>query len=277
MKPAIPAAPGLRRQFILICGILCLSLITGDGLLAQRTRSSLRAARQIHAEKGLKDNRYFFYFLNTSITNFGTEEEQRLFKEAIQRDMIAQQLFMKFLFGDSFTEIRRAQKILIDLYRATITRDITDGKKMLNGFAPAVIKGKDHRARHYLHLGYRDREMARQDMEMADNFRENLYSMRLYHYVKAIKEAKHGKRYALFAHIEATIHQGEKLSLGAMNYDRLKELVTLHSPVDVKDYHLLVHTDNYYRSKEDTSFFDRIWEQPNLHDIKEYKEYLEKQ
>lgn len=277
MNAGAPIRHLTSRRIIIFGFIMALCLSAGDDLRAQRTKSSLRAARQIHAEKGLKDNRYFFYFINNSITNFGTDEERQLFKEAIQRDMIAQQLFMKFLFGDSFSEVLKAQKILIDLYRATIARDVAEGKKMLNGFAPAVVKSKDNRARHYLHLGYRDIEMARLDMGMADNFRESLYSMRLYHYVKAIKEAKHGKRYALYANIEAAIHQGEKPALGIMDFDRLKELITRTSPADLKEYHLLVHTDNYYKSKDTLSYFDRIWEQPNLDEIKEYKEYLEKQ
>jgi len=183
--------------------ILLLLTVLAPGLHAQRTKSSLSAGEQRFAEKGLKDNRYFFYFINSSVSNLGSEKEKKIFKEAIQRDMIAQILYMKFSFHDSFVEIRKAQKLLIDLYRQTLKRDIATTKTLLNSFAPEIINKNKRRPRHYLSLGYRDAAVARQYLVMADNYRETLYSLRLYKYVKAIKRAKHGKRYAFLAALES--------------------------------------------------------------------------
>ena len=243
---------------------------------AQRTRSSTSAGKQRNAEKGLKDNRYFFYFINTSITNLGTDDERKLFREAIQRDIIAQQLYMKFLFGESFEEIRKAQKILIDLYRSTLSRDIKHAKELLNSFAPTVVQHGPFMARHYLRLGYRDAEDARIDMVMADNFQEGLYSMRLYRYAKAIKKVKHGKRYAFLSLLESKAGtEKKKKDFRFMSFDELKDLIRDASADDRKDYHVLVHTDNYYRSKDEKSLFDTVWENPQLFEIPEYREYLQ--
>lgn len=254
---------------------------------AQRTKSSLHAGKQRNAEKGLKDNRYFFYFINMSITNLGTDDEKKEFKEAIQRDIIAQNLYMKFMFGESFDEILKSQKILIGLYQKTLNRDIAASKKLLNGFAPAVIRNNDYLARHYLHLGYRDTTDARIDLMMADNFDERLYSMRLYRYSKAIKKVKHGKRYALFALLQNKYAQDRKKGLGPQGvkdkkkefgrhtYDELKKLIAEASSDDQRDYNLLIHTDNYYRSKDAKSFYDIIWDKPDLSEIKEYNEYMQ--
>jgi len=254
---------------------------------AQRTKSSLHAGKQRNAEKGLKDNRYFFYFINMSITNLGTDDEKKEFKEAIQRDIIAQNLYMKFMFGESFDEILKSQKILIGLYQKTLNRDIAASKKLLNGFAPAVIRNNDYLARHYLHLGYRDTTDARIDLMMADNFDERLYSMRLYRYSKAIKKVKHGKRYALFAMLQNKYAQDRKKGLGPQGvkdkkkefgrhtYDELKKLIAEASSDDQRDYNLLIHTDNYYRSKDAKSFYDIIWDKPDLSEIKEYNEYMQ--
>jgi hypothetical protein len=265
--------PPSRRCVILI---ILLSLLFLSGIAqAQRTKSSLAAGSQRNAEKGLKDNRYFFYFINTSITNMGTDDEKKSFKEAIQRDIIAQNLYMKFLFTESFNEIRKSQKILIDLYQKTLSKDITMTKKLLNGFAPVVIKKNDYLARHYLRLGYRDAEDARIDMMMADNFQERLYSMRLYRYSKAIKKVKHGKRYALFSLLETKFSREKKKEFGRQSYEELKKLISDASSDDQREYHLLVHTDNYYKSKDEISFYDRTWDKPDLHEIKEYEEYLQ--
>ncbi len=249
-------------------------LAAAADLHAQRTKSSLSAGNQRNAEKGLKDNRYFFYFINSSITNLGTDEEKKLFREAIQRDIIAQQLYMKFLFLESFKEIRRAQKILIDLYRITLARDIGSARGLLNGFAPAVVKSKDHLARHYLRLGYRDTEDARIDMMMADNFQENLYSMRLYRYSKAIKKVKHGRRYAFFSMLEATTTREERRQLGRHDYKELRDMIEAASDPDRKERHLLIHADNYYLPLEGQSFYDSVWDSPNLGEIPEYENYL---
>jgi hypothetical protein len=258
--------------------LTAISIFCHNGLWAQRTKSSLSAGRQVNAEKGLKDNRYFFYFINSSITNFGTEEDKKAFREAIQRDILAQILYMKFHFGDSFTEVRTAQKILIQLYRAALTRDIEDGKKILNSFAPEVIDKKDYLSRHYLRLGYRDIESSRINMLMADNFRESLYSLRLYHYVKAIKEAKHGKRYAFFSMLEARNPRAVKPGNGSLSYSAMTEKlknIADGNPASFEKFSL-IHADNYYKSPSGQTIFDLVWEKPNLYELKEYEEYIKK-
>ena len=98
--------------------------------------------------------------------------------------------------------------------------------------------------------------------------------MRLYRYSKAIKKVKHGKRYALFSLVEAKTAPNIKRELGLLGFDKLKELIIQVSGDEQKEFHLLIHTDNYYKSKDEKSFYDRIWEKPDLDEIKEYAEYL---
>jgi hypothetical protein len=239
----------------------------------QRTKSSGSSGEQRSAEKGLKDNRYFFYFINTTVTNFGSEEEKKIFKEAVQRDFIAQLLYMKFKFHDSFTEIRKSQKLLIDLYRMIIIKETAAGKELLNSFAPETLKTNDFKSRTYLKYGYRDQTESAIFMGMADNFRDKLYSMRLYMYVRSIKIAKHGKRYAFLSALESRRTPVEKKKNLSLKYDDLMKNISEISP-EKKEFYSLVHLDNYYKSKDPKSLFDKIWESPDLADIPEYKEYL---
>lgn len=258
---------------ITLAGILAVSLCITESE-AQRTKTSQRAGEQVKAEKGLKDNRYFFYFINSSVTNFGTEEEKGLFREAIQRDILAQLLYMRFQFRESFIEVRKAQKLLIDLYGITLRRDITMTKRLLDDFAPAVIDSKDRRARGYLHLGYRDVKGAQINLGMGDNFRESLYSMRLLQYVKAIKLAKSGKRFAFLSRIEVS-----SLSVGARREKRLtegeieKEIEKFAGP-ELKEYYRRVHMDSRYLTGDQKSLYDAIWENPAVQDLEDYKRYL---
>ena len=296
---------------IILLPLLLILLMTP--LHSQRTKSSLSAGEQRYAEKGLKDNRYFFYFINSSVSNLGSDEEKKIFKEAIQRDLIAQILYMKFSFHDSFVEIKHAQKLLIDLYKKTLQNDIDTTMKLLHSFAPEVVKKKSKKARHYLSLGYRDVAIARQYLLMADNYRQTLFSMRLYKYVRAIKKAKHGKRYAFLSIIEtrqmrkspaaiklqirqlykemhgtsdetkiSTLRKEiglikeelalAKADLGYLSFDQLASLIERINSGQ-KDFHSILHHDNYYKTKDEKSYFDQIWDNPQLDEIKEFSQY----
>ncbi len=245
-------------------------------LRAQRTKSSLRAGQQRYAEKGLKDNRYFFYFINSSLSNFGVEKDQRIYKEAVLRDILSQLLYMKFLFTESFEQIRESQEILIGLYRNTIIRDIRITMKLLNDYAPRVIKSKDDKARLYLRLGYRDSAVAKQYMIMADNYREKLYSLRLYKYVKAIKKAKHGKRYAFLSAIQCRLKDKEKvIGLRWKSFDDLEKLLVRFYPERI-EFLRKIHYDNYYRTAGKKSLYDSVWENPDFHELPDYEKYMKK-
>lgn len=250
------------------------SFIKPVDAFAQRTKTSQRAGEQRKAETGLKDNRYFFYFIDSSISNLGTDEEKKLFREAIQRDILAQLLYMKFHFKESYGEIRKAQRILIDLYGKTLARDIGIAGGLLNEFAPRVIELEDSRARGYLHLGYRDMTSARTARMIGDNITEKLYSMRLYQYVRAIKLAKHARRYAFLSQIEISTPRAERRTVNNYSFAEIEERLSKMGPDDKRERYLLIHWDNYYRSRGPRSFYDEIWDNPALQELEDYKEYF---
>jgi len=276
------------KAFIKLLSItLIISLALNSA--AQRTKSSQSAGEQRYAEKGLKDSRYFFYFINSAITNFGTKEEQQIYKEAIQRDMIAQLMYMKFKFHDSFVEIKRSQALLVKVYRMVLTRDIKKTKSLLNNFAAEAINSKNSKPRHYLKLGYRDVAVANQYLIMANHYRSTLYSMILYKYVEALKMAKHGKRYAFFSIIKSRGYEEKKIKrrgpmkfvvyeqLGNLSFKNMMKLVKgITKDKNNQDYYIKIHYDNYYKFHSKKSFFDLTWENPKLDEIPQYKEYIKK-
>lgn len=265
-------------------------------LYAQRTKSSGRAGEQVKAEKGLKDNHYYFYFINSSVTNYGSDQEKNSFREAILRDMISRMLYMRFHFHESYVEIRKAQKLLIDIYRTTLQRDIDNARLLLNGIVPSVFDSNDRDSLLYLRLGYRDLNVAKIYLGMGDNITEQQYSMRLYKYVEAMKTAKHGSRYAILGMIavsESRISKTEPRGLMTafttairsiqdsidefdrrnLTFNTIINKIHKYSPPGEREKYLTLHYDSYFRAREGKSFFDEIWDKADVDSIEDFRQY----
>ncbi len=281
---------------LLLAGIIGMLLCFNENAFAQRTKTSSRAGEQVKAEKGLKDNRYFFYFINSSVNNFGTDDDKKMFREAILRDMISQMLYMKFLFHESYEEIRKAQKLLIDVYRNTLQRDIENARILLNSIVPSVFESNDKDSLLYLRLGYRDLNVANIYLGMGDNITENLYSMRLYKYVEAMKTAKHGSRYAILGMIAvAENKKGRAPETGVyypfsevikalrdalyeyerpnLSFNTITDKIYLHVGASEREKYLTIHFDSYFRTTAAKSLYDEIWEKAEVDTIEDYRHY----
>ncbi len=276
--------------------MLCLiTLSLPDAAHAQRVKSSQRAGEQVKAEKGLRDNKYFYYFINSSISNDGSDEEKKSYREAIQRGILSQLLYMRFFFKESYGEIRKSQKLLISNYRTTLTRDIEVTRKMLNELSPEVFKLKDRDALLYLRLGFRDLKVAGIYMGMGDSMRESLYSMRLNKYVEAIKTAKHGMRYAMLALLSnmekktadapGTIFNSYRATVLAFqsatesqnardeSFMTIKRQIELLAPPESREHYLRMHSDSYFRTVSGKSYYETVWESPSLNELDDFRKY----
>ena len=139
---------------------------------SQRTKSSLSAGQQRHAERGLKNSRYFFFFINTTVSNSGTEKEKGIYAEAARRDLLARILYLKFEFHHSFTEVKKSQLLLIELMQMLTEREMENAMSLLHEFAPAVLQTGDSAAKKYLSLGYRSSNESGKVRLIADNLPE---------------------------------------------------------------------------------------------------------
>lgn len=270
---------------VILCFIaMLLPLPHNTTVFSQRTKSSQSAGEQRKAEKGLKDNERFFYFINFSVSNAAIEDERALCRKAILYDMFAKFLYMKFRFKDSYEQIRRAQELLISLYKMVLTREIEEGKKLLDTVSPGPIMKNDYISKHYCNLGYSNNEQARMYTTMADSYRTTLYSMRLYKYIQALKKAKQAKRYAILAYIAYTdkdkknspINQ-EKGTNEPYIYSYMKTRLESIENADEKNYLLKVLADSYYRLIGDYSYYDDVWSNGSLQELPEYAEYVKQE
>lgn len=252
--------------------VLILLLLFSQSSFSQRTKSSLHAGNQRHSEKSLKDDVYFFSFLNTTVSNTGSEEEKSIFIEAARRDLIARMLYMKFAFDPAMNEIRTAQELLITLCNRLALREIDEATALLNEIAPEILKTGSQAPKKYMSLGYRDADWAKKVMIMSDNLPEKNYSIRIYEYVKAIKNAKYARRYALIALIENRIPPEKKGRINYYNYDTVKKYIDQYIPENSGRYGK-IHFDNYYKVDSAASVYDRVIANPELDNIPEYKNY----
>lgn len=252
--------------------LILLILITLNAY-PQRTKSSLSAGNQRHSEKSLKDNSYFFKFINTTISNSGTEQEKKIFIEAAKRDLISRMLYMKFSFNPAMHEINKTQLLLIDLFSIIAVRENEAAKALLNEIAPEILKTKNKLPQKYMALGYRSADMAEKIKIMSDNLPENNYSIKLYEYVKAIKNAKYCKRYAIIALIENRLPDEKKGRINYNKFDTVKKLIDQYLP-ESKEKFIKIHTDNFYRIENAVSIYDGVISNPELETIPEYKDYI---
>ena len=252
---------------------LLILLICDQAGYSQRTKSSSSAGNQRHSQKSLTDHQYFFYFIDPTVTNSGDDEERELFIEAARRDLISRLLYMRFEFNPAMKEIINTQKLLIKLYSKIAIREIDNATALLNGIALEVFNNKDSKAKQYMALGYRSIDSAKKVMLMSDNLPETNYSIRLYEYVKAIKSAKYGKRYAIIALIENRVPPEKKIKMNYNKYDLVKDLIEQYIPENLEKYGA-IHFDNYYKVDPSKSVYDAVRSNPELEKIPEYKDYL---
>ena len=253
--------------------IFLILLIGSQTAYSQVTKSTYGSGNQRHSEKSLKDHQYFFYFIDSTITNNGSNEEREILIEATRRDLISRLLYMRFDFNPAMEEIINTQKLLITLYSKVAIREIDSATALLNENALEIFTNKDSSAKHYMALGYRSADFARKVMIMSDNLPETNYSVRIYEYVKAIKSAKYSKRYAIIALIENRLPLEKKIKINYNKYDIVHNLINEYIPENLEKYNA-IHFDNYYKIDSSKSVYESVRSNPELEKIPEYKDYL---
>ncbi|MBP8082492.1 MAG: hypothetical protein KAZ87_04740 [Spirochaetes bacterium] len=226
---------------------------------AQKAASSTRAGVQRFAQKGLKDNRYYIYYINSTITNFGSEEDRTKFEGIIRRDILCQVMYLKFDFRAAYRQIRKNQKDLIELYLKKLDDEEISVKALLDEFAPLAVNSGDAKSKHYLKLGYRELASAKIEATMADNYKPLLYSLRLHKYSRAMKRLKEAKRYAFLARIQPHLTREEKIKEKILSFEEILAKIDSFSEGVEREKFKLIHYDSYYKTPVQSSIVDSVW------------------
>lgn len=91
-----------------------------------------------------------------------------------------------------------------------------------------------------------------------------------------MKQIKEAKRFVILILIQNNLPPEEKLLIKKYNYDIISEYIKKFSPENRLQIYELNHTDSYYRYINGKSYFDMIWENPDLENYSVFKDYIEK-
>lgn len=191
-------------------------------LIAPCTVASLFSAApdQGFVEKILRENRYFIEYANVSVSNFGSPENEKSLKDANQHNFNANLYYLESNYVDAFKEIRLSQEILLDLFYDVLQkRYLEDSRTLLDLNAPIIIQSKDRKSAHFLQLGYRDVEVARQFRDMGYNYNRFLFSNKIRYYIDGIKRARRAKRFAFLSLIESKTPMEDKADYQTQTWD----------------------------------------------------------
>ena len=127
-----------------------------------------------------------------------------LYKRVYSKHFNAEVAFLQADYKRAFKRIYASQNDLATLYQSILYHIyLEDAKKILDTFAPTVIKSKNARARLYLTLGYRDRTVSDNHYRIGEASNPRLFSYKIFQYEEAIKMARRAKRYGFLALFES--------------------------------------------------------------------------
>ncbi len=185
------------KQFFMLC-IVLICLVTVHGF-----------ADQLTADRAIQENKEFIEFMDVPLSNFG-EKYKETFKDIYQIHFNAEVAYLQSDYNRAFRNVYESQKKQADLYSQLVREYLEETKKFLDSISPEVIKSKNKKARLYLNLAYRDREVARTHHTVADASNPKLCSNKIYKYIEAIKVLRRARRYGFLAMFESQTEETKK-------------------------------------------------------------------
>lgn len=166
-------------------------------------------ADQLTADRAIQENKEFIEFMDVPISNFG-DKYKETFKDIYQIHFNAEVAYLQSDYNRAFRNVYESQKKQADLYSQLVRDYLEETKKFLDSISPEVIKSKNKKARLYLNLAYRDREVARTHHTVADASNPKLCSNKIYKYIEAIKVLRRARRYGFLAMFESQTEETKK-------------------------------------------------------------------
>lgn len=186
----------MNRFFILFVSFTCLVSVNSF-------------ADQLTADRAIQENKEFIEFMDVPISNFGAKYKET-FKDIYQIHFNAEVAYLQSDYNRAFRNVYESQKKQADCYSQVVRDYLEETKKFLDSISPEVIKSKNKKARLYLNLAYRDREVARTHHTVADASNPKLCSNKIYKYIEAIKILRRARRYGLLAMFESQTDETKK-------------------------------------------------------------------
>lgn len=213
---------------------------------------------------GMEENQLILQTINSSVSNFGDDEDKKLYKRCIQHYVESQILYIESDYSKAYLRIRHTQKLLILLYEKILSKNISMIRLELNRLG-SISRGREKtETSAFLRMGFRDLEEAEQKLIFAKNIRPYLYLLKLREMLFALKILKHSGRFVILlelmheADFPANINETEFEKIG---YE-IKRVISKQ-----KEKFLMIHWDNYFKTLNGDGIYPNVWMKPDLEEL----------
>lgn len=213
---------------------------------------------------GAEENQLILKSIDSSVSNFGDEEEKKLYKRCIQHYIEFQSLHTAGDYGRAYESVRTTQRLLVILYERILTKNILFIRFEINRLA-RVAKGKERTETNaFLRLALRDLSEAEQKLIIAKNTRPYLYLLKLRDMLFSLKILKHSAKFLVLL---ALLHNTDfPIEIENTSFESLNEDIDRAISQD-KEKYLTIHWDNHFKTYVGDGIYTMTMYEPNMEEL----------
>ncbi|EPG73779.1 hypothetical protein LEP1GSC058_2914 [Leptospira fainei serovar Hurstbridge str. BUT 6] len=250
------------RLGLILFGLPILFGMPIDGIKADI--DSNRATALLRIEHGLKENEFHLKAINSTISNFGSENDKALYRRCIQHHIETFTLYLQFDLPHSYDEMRQTQRLLVGLYSGIVEANRSQVRRELDLLAKYALRTKDAEAIHQLEIGYRELGAAAIKKTIADNTRPYLPGIKTQYLYESLKLLKQSRKYMVLLSLkflsdfqpDLQSHEFEEV------YNEINRAMFSNA-----DKYARIHFDNNFLIFNAENLYDATWASPALEEL----------
>ncbi|TGK01262.1 hypothetical protein EHQ53_08870 [Leptospira langatensis] len=243
--------------------ILLVFFVSPTGIVKADLDSN-RATALIRVERGLKQNEFHLKAINSTISNYGSEEDRALYRRCLQHHIETFTLYLQFDLAHSYDEMRQTQRLLVVLYSRVVESSAMVVRRELDYLAKYALRTQDAEARHHLEMGYREFGASNQKKVIALNHRPNLPGIKTQYLYESLKLLKQSREYVtllslkFLSDFEPDLRSSEFEEI----YNEINRAMFTKS-----DHYAKIHFDNHFVIYNAENLYESTWQNPGLQEL----------
>ncbi len=230
----------------------------------QADLDSNRATALIRVERGLKQNEFHLKAINSTVSNYGTEEDKALYRRCLQHHIETFTLYLQFDMAHSYDEVRQTQRLLVILYSKMVQSSAASVRKELDYLSKFALRTKDAEARHHLEMGYREYGASNFKRTIAENTRPYLPGIKTQYLYEALKLLKQSREYVILLSLKFLSDFEPDLETTEFGeiYNEINRAMFSKA-----DHFTRIHFDNHFHIFNSENLYETTWDNPGLQEL----------
>ncbi|TGL63453.1 adhesin OmpL37 family surface protein [Leptospira sarikeiensis] len=253
---------GLIRKYLYLSFLLVSFIVPFQ--TSNADLDSNRATALIRVERGLKQNEFHLKAINSTISNYGTEEDKALYRRCLQHHIETFTLYLQFDLGHSYDEMRQTQRLLVLLYSKVVEASATTVRRELDFLSKYALRTKDAEARHHLEMGYREYGASNQKKIIADNTRPYLPGIKTQYLYESLKLLKQSREYVILLSLKFL--SDFEPDLQTTEFEEIYNEIN-RAMFTKADHYSRIHFDNHFNIYNAANLYESTWENPGLQEL----------